>query len=267
MSDTSSLKELLTVAGVSKVIWIDDEFADKSADQLNSGIKRVLAQLFALKVSPACDLLKDITHDLPGEIRDQKIVEVLAETDVMEEILISVEKQLMEVSNGEIPAREDDLSSIQFEWLEKQLPDQLTKCSYEKWAQEKEALVEVSDSDTLFLVDREFTKEGLSKEQGDEIISDLVSRDSFNSYCILLTHTTLQGGEEELRRDIANKEKLKLKAYQFSVVSKKNIGNVDSESTAHLIAAFQVVYILKSCNSLIDDFTSEMKDALDSAKG
>lgn len=228
------ITECLSAAGIKTVVWIDDFFAHASRDELAEAIR---AHLRRFKKSArsvgngsfaGIDLQK--SEDEIDDLADE-IIDPLSDVELAE-----AERDLAG-SSGPIDRRaepEPDLSPEDFAELQRAFGSGLRTFSLGEWTSSGVTEFQSAAEETLFLVDKEFGREGAGMS-GNDVLKDLVTRTK--AFCIMLTHTCTEGEQDERRVDIARTQGLD--AFRFSVVSKQQSGDahdVDSRFSRAIYA-------------------------------
>ena len=262
-NNTCSLKDVLNVIGISQVIWIDDCFAQVDLDaELINYIKAKIVELRVSGKKLEHPLFKNLDYEVPANIFDKEIEERLNKNgDKLPIILDSIIMQLSSDNEGGLePYR--DFTPAQIKELQS-LFDNLKVYSLTEWMKCKEDVFKTCNEKTLFLIDREFDREGYSPaEYGDELISS-VSEHADKSFCIMFTRTVGDSDVESLRREVANGVNVPI--HKFSVMSKRACGNYSSDVSPNLIKALRVVFVQLICYELASITADIMKNSLDSA--
>lgn len=133
-----------------------------------------------------------------------------------------------------------------------------------KSAQYSEASVE-----TLFLIDKEFTKEGGSSDAGTEILKDLILRYGTVTppNFILFTHTCRGAIEEEiLRRDIFNRfqedHNFEFKSFNFQVLS-KSVAYDREKAESRLFSCIRAIFVRKLFSQIAHGLRREIIKSID----
>jgi hypothetical protein len=89
--------------------------------------------------------------------------------------------------------------------------NKLTCLSPGQWEEQKEQLLQESvNQRTLFLFDQDFSKAGGSREEGINIIANLLNGDTNNLICGLLTHTVSPEEQQQQWRHLSNAHNIPL---------------------------------------------------------
>lgn len=237
------LNELLERTGVTKVIWIDDKFSEKNEEQLKTDIKAKILTLLDSGIKFKHTDLSSITPNTPEIVIDKKLENILQEgAGKLPGIDQYLNKELAENNLLEEGEEGTDFSRGQVESLRKSFSD-VYPCSYHHWINKKEEIFSTVDKTTLFLIDREFTLEQVGKEEGELLLEEIVSR-APSSYSILFTHTIASDRCDEFRNTVAQKID-NLQAHQFSVMSKRGLGNNGAEIGARFSRALKTVVLCR----------------------
>lgn len=229
------IKECITAAGITRVVWIDDYFAAPSREKL---VELISETLFKLK-----EARYDNAPGFPEISLDQSqssiatAVEDMLETKNDSEVaaLFSGIKDIIADAESK-PETQDDLSKEEFAALKKAFGSVLVTQSLQQWTSKGAETYSKAAEETLFLIDKEFTRESASYD-GSELIADLVQRGE--AFCILLTHRCSNAEEEELRRkEICDERKVAF--HKFAVLSKRS-GDLSEAVHKRFARAFSAV--------------------------
>jgi hypothetical protein len=138
--------------------------------------------------------------------------------DLDDEQLAGVVRQLANLS-GMAAAQEtvqSDLSPEEFSELQAAFGDGLRTFSYGSWTSGGVAQFDSAKDDTLFLIDREFSREGILTD-GADLLGDLLKQTK--AFGILLTHTCTEAEQEQRRIDLAAEKKVE--PHRFCILSKR----------------------------------------------
>lgn len=213
------IREFVKAAGINSVIWIDDFFARPSRDVLEDRIRR---SVFGLKEADeplvyigskgVIDLTKS-RHEI--EENCDELLGVMSDDEiegVLQQIGTSAQTEV------EIPA---DLSSEDFTALKAAFGTNLQTFSLREWTSGASAKFQSAANNTLFLIDKQFTREDTTFD-GVVLLRDMVG--STEAMCILLTHTCAVDEQNRERLNIAQESEGKVPSYRFFVVSKQQRG-------------------------------------------
>lgn len=211
----SKVSECLKAARISKVVWIDDYFASPSRTDLEQAILKAvvalkergekgadLATFGKVDLSLSTAELEDATVDLCEPLSDEQFKEILAALGVL-------------TGATEVPSQAD-LSPEEFQQLRTALGPALRQFSLGAWTSAGVTEFGAAREDTLFLVDKEFSREDAGSD-GIEVLEFLVK--NTQGLCIMLTHTCKATDQEQRRMEFANSKGLL--PHSFCVVSKQ----------------------------------------------
>ncbi len=250
------LADLQEAAGITHVVWIDDCFAEPQDEALRVAILAKLKILYDNGTPPRHDAFSAVTADAPEAIRNKQIETALDAISaglprVLESLTMQAKKQ------GMASDPEDDLTPAQVIGLQSGL-NNVRSFSYRSWNNDRESILGSADEKTLFLVDREFDKEGMG-DAGDAIVADVTSR-APRAYCIMFTHTVGAEGVDSLRFAIAANEN-PLEAHQFGVMSKRGLGYGVSDITPHFSRSFRTALLCRFCYEVASNISQVMNIA------
>jgi hypothetical protein len=258
-NQTRKLSNLLNTIGISEVIWIDDCFAQPIDDELKSNIIARVAELEAYGRHSDHPIFTGIDYEAPEEIIEAEINSRLDKhIDNWPEILDSIIKQISNCPQY-IPDTNEDFSPAQIKAIMSAF-DNVKTYSLAAWNTDKNTILETCSERTLFLIDREFDREGYSPaEMGDDLIAS-VARTQPLAFCIMLTRTVKDDEVEVLRRHIS--ESAAVAIYKFSVMSKQSCGIYSKDAFTNLMKAMRIVFIHRFCFDLVSQTAAIMKDSL-----
>ena len=224
------------------------------------GSEDLLNQVKALNVLPTQHAaLSELTTDLPEGVRETKIQQILdTQGGNLVAIIESLTQQVPEQTQAGLNSA-DELTSVQITALKAALPNVAT-LSHNTWLSQKAQLLPQCTEKTLFLIDRQFTKEGLG-EEGDTILSEVQAQGRY--YCIMLTRIKPDEGAELLRKQIVTKSAGKLRPSHFAVMSKSQIGATEDDAKREFCHACRVVFTHQHCHKVAEKIGQIMKAAVD----
>jgi len=253
------ITECLSAAGIKTIVWIDDHFGNPSRDELAAAIH---GRLQALKRSGKPTIGTGLFADVDllkgdNEIYDaaEELMEPLSDVE-----LSAAEHSLAEFDPSYKPPTtlRPDLTPEQFASLQAALGPGLQTFGSGDWTSSGVSEFQNASDETLFLIDREFSREpgGIS---GDDLLSDVVK--STQAYCIMLTHTCTEGQEDQRRVELAQAKQLD--AFRFNVISKQHSGdpeNIDSRFSRAIYA----VMTHRFTGEIAHDISDTIKASADS---
>ena len=238
-----ALADLQKAAAIKRVVWVDDVFAEPPDEALRVAIQAKLKILYDNGHIPRHRALSDVNSNAPEAIRNKQIEAVLDDmADKLPRLLESLIKQANDC--GLRAGLEEDLTPAQVVGLRDALHN-VTTCSYRVWKTERASILADADDKTLFLVDREFVKEGLGDEFGDDIVAEIVA-EAPNAHCIMFTHKVGPETADGLRAEIGKKVD-SVEAHQFGVMSKRGLGDGVSDVTPHFSRALRMALLCRFC--------------------
>lgn len=253
--------DTLEVVGIKKIIWIDDDFANTSLDR-NSLVREITANVEAAVDS---ELLNELVAVLPSERFDfsapkeiiiDDLIRYMSEisNDELRQLAESVEGERSELSDTDVSIISDLIIGAKIE---------LVKLSLDSWRQECRKF-STEKSGTLFLIDKEFTKEGESEDAGTEVLKELIIQYGADSppNFVLFTHTCRNAIEEEdLRREIFAKfksdESFDFESFNFQVLS-KGVAYDKERAQSRLFNCIRAIFVRKTFAQMAHDLKSEI---------
>lgn len=239
-----ALAELQKAAAITRVVWVDDVFAEPPDESLRVAIQAKLKVLYETDNIPRHNAFSNVNSTAPEAIRNKQIEEVLdgMADDKLPRLLESLTKQSNDCGLYGDP--EEDLTPAQVIRLRDGLQN-VTVCPYRIWRIERASILADADDKTLFLIDREFVKEGLGDDLGDDIIAEIVAR-APKAHCIMFTHKVGPENADGLRAEIGEKV-ASVEAHQFGVMSKRGLSDGVSDVTLHFSRALRMALLCRFC--------------------
>ncbi|MGN6556290.1 MAG: hypothetical protein ACTHLW_21470 [Verrucomicrobiota bacterium] len=255
-----TLTDVLKAVGIDKVVWIDDDFSSGDLERQKVRIQELIGRLAAQNITLKHEALTELTFDLPEGVRETKLQEILnVHVHNFVNIIESLTQQLpAEAQEGLETSSE--LTTVQINALKSALEDVQTM-SFKTWTSKKAELLSKCTERTLFLVDRQFSKEGYGDE-GDGILKELKAQGKY--HCILLTRTKPEEGAELLRKRIAEESQGTLRLSDFAVMSKSDIGETEEGAKREFSHACRVVFTHRHCHKVAERIGEIMKGAISS---
>lgn len=228
MVKNNMVKNLLGQLGIEKIVWIDDRFSEVEDEVYERHISSLISEIRDHADGPnkLGLIIAGFLDSLPSEVQNRMVEEFIKENSGKLRIL---EKTLdnLKVEIG-LDAKNDLLLNT-FERLIESLVTNVKKLSLEQWKKiskdEKHKYAKC-----LFLVDRQFTREGGGLNAGDEIVYEIDTLNCTDYFCIMFTYTADEQCEEATRREIlesqykkVNAEKIKQTSASFHVLAKSRI--------------------------------------------
>lgn len=265
MENNCSEYKLSHDTGIKNIIWIDDNFSSLHSNDIerNSTTDRIIEQVQGIldvgdsAILDKIDELDSIDWTKPVSVILSEIRDTLSSTEVN---LSAILNQLSD---------DTELSTLQLNIIKTTLQRhfELQTISLKDWLDNKDELIK-SKNDTLFLIDRQFTNEGGSENEGEVIIQEILTRSNGQvdaPTCILFTQTCRDVSEEESNRSIIfNKLKNNIKnipSYRFQVLSKSRIADSQS-SGVNLINALKVLLVRRTFTKMAYGLKSRIENNL-----
>lgn len=233
---------------IEEIVWIDDDYSNKDGRPENL-IEQILA---TIEVANEDDLERiggisafcDIDFSMPREMIMEDVGSLLS----LEATNIKSVAEQLEIAESEYTDSDRNviIESIKSSGI------RLHTYSMRDWQGNKENHLAAGPR-VLFLVDKEFSKEGGSKNGGIEILRELLSRapSGVSSPCILFTHTCNNAVDEEaLRKQIFDDFKSSgnlgsARSYDFQVLSKG--AALDRESAeSRFLSCVRAVFVRRT---------------------
>ena len=234
---------LLTSIGVSRIVVVDDEYREGQVEELIglcSGLApdqaAVLPHLngidFGTDQGIRADLLRERWARLDAAARET----VLARARALD--AASPRPQDIDYGDDATIGAVDTRASKSLELI----LDQLEECQYltlslSQWkAQGDELLGDATAENTLFLFDRDFTKEDGTENEGIDLIRQVQNANV--GYCGLLSHTVTIEAEHEAWRELAQHHRLNRET--FVVIAKERLTD-ESENYSQFLRMLRFV--------------------------
>jgi len=246
------IKDSLKAAGITRIVWIDDKFATPNREDM---IEVILATLVKLKAAGHANA-PGFTLDLSAS---ETTIKEVAEAFLEDKNQTEVRKLLDGIKDiaGEVPeqAPQDDLSSEEFQKLKQAFGNLLVTQSLQQWTSSGAEQFAKASEDTLFLVDKEFTRESAVFD-GSTLVADLVK--SGSAFCILLTHRC-SNSEDELKQRNEICEKGEVYFHKFAVLSKRT-GDPQEAISKRFARALSSVLMHRFTGDLAFDIAETSQD-------
>lgn len=257
--------DTLEVTGIKKIVWIDDDFAEESLDR-ESLQTEIISHTEAYLDADSFEELKAmypdgaIDFDTPKEIFLDQLSSYLSQqnNDILSQIFEKIEGDNTELSDKDVDVISNFISDAKIS---------LDKLSLASWRKESGKFNDVG-SETLFLVDKEFTKEGESSDAGIEILKSLLQQYKSEAppNFILFTHTCRSPNEEEdLRNYIYRsfKDSLGLdESFHFQVLS-KSVAYDKASAQSRLFGCIRAIFVRKTFSEMAYRLRNEIVKSLD----
>lgn len=237
--------------GITKVVWLDDLFEEKTRPN-EVDIAQQVATALAAGTMIAHEKLGDLTREDPAEEWARRIRERLSASEI-DEFLTKI-KTPDPVGN---PPETTDYSPGELEEVVSSLGSTVHRLGLTAWPREKDRLIE-EGAGGVFLVDREHRVGGERATVGDDIVKELVARCPDEVMVIVLTHSVGPDGTEQLRQSLASE--LQVPIARLAVVSKRP---ADVSLTNGVRAAVRVSLTQLTCRVVTSRIATAMRKALD----
>jgi hypothetical protein len=215
------IKDCLSAAGITAIVWIDDFFASPARDVLADAVHKHAERLKekgSRKIDVPAFAKVDLTKS-KNEI-DDAIDEALE--DMSDPQVAEAEKALAASSGTPVvdDTPQPDLPQADFHALQKAFGKHLQTFSLGAWTSSGITQFAAAGANTLFLVDKEFNREPGGID-GTKVLADIVNTTA--AFCVMLTHTCTEADQEDRRVSIATTEGLL--PHRFCVLSKQQSGS------------------------------------------
>ena len=196
----AAVESILGVLGVARVICVDDTYGDQLS------LEEVVAAAASLDADQLADALPELGESIPDDqdVLRQKVRDVWDKLD--EDIRPMRAEAVLVAARRQDGDETDDLANASI--LGELIPEnKLVTLSPSQWQDQQEDLLEADgDHRTLFLFDRDFSKDGGDSEGGIKIIASLLARaDTGSLICGLLTHTVTPENQSEQWAELSTK--------------------------------------------------------------
>jgi hypothetical protein len=173
------IAQFLDAAGIAEVVWIDDYFAEMPVEEAADRIRRHLVVAKERRMA-VTGILHLETLDLDGSIGAiTEAIEAVFETLGRGDFLRMEEEMARLVGASAETGGQPDLLPEEFASLQTAFGERLKPFSAGKWTSTGAVHYAGSNQTVLFLIDKEFHREGLGFD-GLQFLRDLVGR--ANSY-------------------------------------------------------------------------------------
>ncbi len=252
-----ALADLQKAAAITRVVWVDDVFAEPPDEALRVAIQAKLRVLYDNDQIPRHNALSGVSHTAPEPVRNKQIEAVLDDMgDKLPRLLECLTKQAIDCALHGDP--EEDLTPAQVVGLRDGLHN-VSTYPYRIWRNERAGILADADDKTLFLIDREFVKEGLGEDLGDDIVADIIAS-APKAHCIMFTHKVSPEAADSLRTEIG-KKRVGPEAYQFGVMSKRGLGDGVSDVVPHFSRALRMSLLCRFCYEIAAETCTVMNNA------
>lgn len=195
------------------VIWVDDRFSPDSGDFKEEFMIEVknhyeVDKNFIQEFEPFSNITELQMH-LPFEIWENQLPD---DQETIELFYKYIKTDLPDFT----PTEFHDLIQI----FKAHTKGNVSTLSAKQWDIDKNYWLRDS-GENLFLIDYDFSRENLARDHGKLIVSDVLSEDLKNIYCVLFTSETKDGSQEERERfRIIEQLSNDIDFQNFSVLSK-----------------------------------------------
>jgi hypothetical protein len=250
------IAECLKAAGVERVVWIDDNFAQRNR------VQNFDALISAFKVArakqPAATLeIPHLGHYVLGDPLDDALDSLEEAQRTCGDPEIATATLAVELFAGVVPADVAlDLSQDEIDALLGAFGDKITKQSLTEWRKEGADKFAMADRRTLFLIDKEFYREDPGYD-GLLLLQNLAAGDAF---CMMFTCRCEEGGQEECRKTYS--EKAGIPAHRFSVISKLG-RNAVRPIVERFAYALRAAFLHRQTGDLAQNLAIELRKTVD----
>lgn len=222
-------EQLLSTVGITRIIVVDDQYADQGRGvedligkliDADPGAAANLPHLEGISLDSDPDVWGDQLRAKWQELNKSQRLEVFEQAGKLQaNIAPSTDDNITQTKQqGTMPVDDSRAAAMLGEIL-----NGLENCKFEnlslfEWRDREKEILDSNDANsTLYLFDLDFRGEGASENEGIELVRVVQSRDV--GYCGLITHTVSMGGEYEAWVTLAdehglNKDKLVVIAKQ-----------------------------------------------------
>ena len=229
-------RDLLEITKIQKIIWIDDDFYTPSASGSSDYRLEVKQHIQAVLDMEDPEQNQEIFNQLEVD-RDPYLDRDSLEMEMDDWLAEVSDSRIREFAHHHNLLEENTRNMVEF--LQQDGCVDVITLSHYQWLENKEEILADPDR-KLFLIDKEFEKEGGGKTTGFEIIKEVHGETGLSELdqCVLFTHIVTDDFEEEEK---ARKEYLDqinaeatpsaaLKPPSFMVMSKGRIQDPDFDS-------------------------------------
>tara|TARA_R110000850_G_scaffold145408_4_gene267501 strand:- start:20265 stop:21968 length:1704 start_codon:yes stop_codon:yes gene_type:complete len=258
--------EAIEATGINKIVWIDDDFADSSIDEA-SIISLILDHSEAFLDAGNLDELRnlysqaDFDFESPKVLLLEEISQYLRSLDSLglRKISESVEGEGTEFSDSDIEALSECIGNTGIK---------LSKHSLREWKEVSEKY-NGARSETLFLIDKDFDKEGEESDAGTKLLKDLIEQYGSDQppNFILFTHTCRgPNDEEQLRRSIYTGinegREHNIESFNFQVLS-KSVAYDKESAEPRIINCIRAIFVRKIFSKMAYGLRDEIVRRID----
>jgi hypothetical protein len=244
----------LRAAGVTRVIWIDDHFAAPSRESDLEGFFTTLRNLHGNRSGDlVLPNMPRLSWSTPFEQLQEECETALGALKPEEVHAVAVALANEQLSPEAVTVNAD-ISPEDYGALIKEFGDRVVTMSFAQWSSTGEEEHGKAGKDTLFLIDKEFSNEDTSYT-GLDILQKVTQ--SSQACCILFTHRSTEGEEDENRRRFAQESKLEI--HRFAVVAKFGAQN---PITSRFARALRSVFMHRQTGDLAHRLAIELQKSL-----
>ena len=252
-----AVSELLQTMGISRVICVDDVYAQEHSVE---DILPVLAKLPPDKLKRiSSEIDEEIAGDLPPEIRNEKFRRAWGDLDPEKQQILS--EKILAMGGMKDPEDADD-SAVASKLEELIGKDKLQPLSFSQWKEKRKEILDSSKTTkTLILFDQDLSLDGGTTTGGMTLIGSILASDAANDlFCGLLTHTATidnqyEAWEEQSRRSGVDKDR-------FVLIAKTCL----SQDPLGFARMLKLVTLSPSCKRLKEKTANILHQATDYAK-
>lgn len=243
------LDQVLHLAGITRIIWVDDQFDPPRGDERHFG--ELLAAAYSLNATPTHARLSHLAEERDIDLWTAEASKLARLDDDERRDVIAELRSLCE--EGPV-----DLSPGEVSELRAALPG-ATCLSLEAWREQRGDLKPTLGDDTLLLFDRQFVVDGKAESLGEVELQDVVLSGA-KALVVVLTHSIAAPDAESLRGELATR--LDIPASAFAVMAKRA---GDPEVVKWLVQSVKTVLTHRMCEHLARTVGQYLRDAADGA--
>lgn len=267
MTTNDLLKGLLGRLGVEKIVWVDDRFAEVEDAAYERQIEVLATEIRTNEAGKKriSEVIKGFSDVAPEQIQQKVVADFIRESaGRLRELEDHLKRLTQEL--GLTVSAQGDLSLDVFEKIVEALDVEVEKYSLAQWrkipAEKKQQY-----RSCLFLVDRQFSREGNADNAGDELVYEIGTLGCLDYFCIMFTYTADAALEDATRVEILGKlsdqnkgKPLSPVAASFHVLAKSRLSNEEDAVVNSFAKALEHAFLRSLCARLVG-FTHEAMNA------
>jgi hypothetical protein len=255
---------LLSQLGIRRIVIVDDEYSDQGSIEEFLGYCSELSPDLAVTILG----LEDVPFEAGYDVWSTILRDMWASLELTDRSnLLQKAMELARRNEGghEVAAPGDSFIAANLRRLLADLPDcGLVTLSLLMWRSNMEQYLDDSQvaRDTLFLFDRDFSREGASANEGILLVSQVQARDV--ALCGLITHTVSRGQEQEEWESLARLHNLDRD--RFLVIAKERLASESDLEHQSFLRMVRLAGLSSRCADLKNAAWKVFRESLEAAQ-